>query len=213
MHKILIMLIIGIAGGTGSGKTTLVNRLLQKLDAKQVGLLSQDSYYNQTNDLSPEERTTINFDHPDSIDFDLLIQHLKELKAGKTIKQPVYSFVSHNRTNDFLNTAPKNVLIIEGILIFSNEQLRSLLDIKIFVQAEDDIRLLRRIKRDLSERGRTIDEVLTRYQTTLKPMHEKFIAPTKKFADLIVPTDTSNNNTVAEALVLALISQKNHILV
>lgn len=213
MHKILIMLIIGIAGGTGSGKTTLVNRLLQKLDANQVGLLSQDSYYNQTNDLSPEERTTINFDHPDSIDFDLLIQHLKELKAGKTIKQPVYSFVSHNRTNDFLNTAPKNVLIIEGILIFSNEQLRSLLDIKIFVQAEDDIRLLRRIKRDLSERGRTIDEVLTRYQTTLKPMHEKFIAPTKKFADLIVPTDTSNNNTVAEALVLALISQKNHILV
>lgn len=213
MHKILIMLIIGIAGGTGSGKTTLVNRLLQKLDAKQVGLLSQDSYYNQTNDLSPEERTTINFDHPDSIDFDLLIQHLKELKAGKTIKQPVYSFVSHNRTNEFLNTAPKNVLIIEGILIFSNEQLRSLLDIKIFVQAEDDIRLLRRIKRDLSERGRTIDEVLTRYQTTLKPMHEKFIAPTKKFADLIVPTDTSNNNTVAEALVLALISQKNHILV
>ena len=213
MHKILIMLIIGIAGGTGSGKTTLVNRLLQKLDAKQVGLLSQDSYYNQTNDLSPEERTTINFDHPDSIDFDLLIQHLKELKAGKTIKQPVYSFVSHNRTNDFLNTAPKNVLIIEGILIFSNEQLRSLLDIKIFVQAEDDIRLLRRIKRDLSERGRTIDEVLNRYQTTLKPMHEKFIAPTKKFADLIVPTDTSNNNTVAEALVLALISQKNHILV
>ena len=213
MHKILIMLIIGIAGGTGSGKTTLVNRLLQKLDAKQVGLLSQDSYYNQTNDLSPEERTTINFDHPDSIDFDLLIQHLKELKAGKTIKQPVYSFVSHNRTNDFLNTAPKNVLIIEGILIFSNEQLRSLLDIKIFVQAEDHIRLLRRIKRDLSERGRTIDEVLTRYQTTLKPMHEKFIAPTKKFADLIVPTDTSNNNTVAESLVLALISQKNHILV
>lgn len=213
MHKILIMLIIGIAGGTGSGKTTLVNRLLQKLDANQVGLLSQDSYYNQTNDLSPEERTTINFDHPDSIDFDLLIQHLKELKAGKTIKQPVYSFVSHNRTNDFLNTAPKNVLIIEGILIFSNEQLRSLLDIKIFVQAEDDIRLLRRIKRDLSERGRTIDEVLNRYQTTLKPMHEKFIAPTKKFADLIVPTDTSNNNTVAEALVLALISQKNHILV
>ena len=213
MHKILIMLIIGIAGGTGSGKTTLVNRLLQKLDANQVGLLSQDSYYNKTNDLSPEERTTINFDHPDSIDFDLLIQHLKELKAGKTIKQPVYSFVSHNRTNDFLNTAPKNVLIIEGILIFSNEQLRSLLDIKIFVQAEDDIRLLRRIKRDLSERGRTIDEVLTRYQTTLKPMHEKFIAPTKKFADLIVPTDTSNNNTVAEALVLALISQKNHILV
>lgn len=213
MHKILIMLIIGIAGGTGSGKTTLVNRLLQKLDANQVGLLSQDSYYNQTNDLSPEERTTINFDHPDSIDFDLLIQHLKELKAGKTIKQPVYSFVSHNRTNDFLNTAPKNVLIVEGILIFSNEQLRSLLDIKIFVQAEDDIRLLRRIKRDLSERGRTIDEVLNRYQTTLKPMHEKFIAPTKKFADLIVPTDTSNNNTVAEALVLALISQKNHILV
>lgn len=213
MHKILIMLIIGIAGGTGSGKTTLVNRLLQKLDANQVGLLSQDSYYNQTNNLSPEERTTINFDHPDSIDFDLLIQHLKELKMGNTIKQPVYSFVSHNRTNEFLNTAPKNVLIIEGILIFSNEELRSLLDIKIFVQAEDDIRLLRRIKRDLSERGRTIDEVLNRYQTTLKPMHEKFIAPTKKFADLIVPTDTSTNNTVAEALVLALISQKNHNLV
>lgn len=206
------MLIIGIAGGTGSGKTTLVNKLLQKIDSSQATLLSQDSYYKETNNLSIEERTLINFDHPDSIDFELLTQHLKDLKSGKTIKQPIYSFIHHNRTDDFLNTTPQKVLIVEGILIFSNKELRSLLDIKIFVDAEDDIRLVRRIKRDISERGRTIDEVLNRYQTTLKPMHKKFIATTKKFADLIIPTDANNNNDIARDFILALIKEKNYLL-
>ena len=165
------MLIIGIAGGTGSGKTTVVNQIIKQLPTDEVCVISQDSYYNQTDNLSYEERTKINFDHPRAIDFDLLVQHLKKLKLGKTIEQPVYSFVTHNRTTDTVLTHPRKVVIVEGILIFNNEALRDLFDIKIFVHADTDERLVRRVRRDITERGRDIDEVLNRYQDTLKPMH------------------------------------------
>lgn len=200
------MLIIGIAGGTGSGKTTVVNQILNELPQEEVGIISQDSYYKETTNLSYEERTKINFDHPRAIDFELLVQHLKELKKGNVIQQPVYSFVTHNRTDDTVLTHPRKVMIVEGILIFTNAELRDLCDIKVFVHADSDERLIRRIKRDISERGRDLNEVLNRYQTTLKPMHEQFIEPTKAFADIIIPND--KYNTVAVDIVRTVINQR-----
>ncbi|RXP56172.1 uridine kinase [Lutibacter sp. HS1-25] len=200
------MLIIGIAGGTGSGKTTVVNQILNELPLDEVCVLSQDSYYNETKNLSYEERTKINFDHPKAIDFNLLVSHLMDLKKGKTINQPVYSFVTHNRTVDTLITHPRKVVIVEGILIFNNPELRDLFDIKIFVHADTDERLIRRLKRDVEERGRDVNEVITRYQNTLKPMHQQFIEPTKNYADIIIPND--RHNTVAIDIVRTVISQK-----
>lgn len=200
------MLIIGIAGGTGSGKTTVVNKMLNELPNKEVGVISQDSYYKATDSLTYEERTKINFDHPNSIDFDLLVAQLKQLKSGATINQPVYSFVTHNRTKDILKTHPTKVLIVEGILIFNNPELRDLCDIKIFVHADADERLIRRLKRDIQERGRDLNEVLNRYQDTLKPMHNQFIEPTKNFADIIIPND--RYNTVAVDIVRTVINEK-----
>lgn len=200
------MLIIGIAGGTGSGKTTVVNQIIKQLPTDEVCVISQDSYYNQTDNLSYEERTKINFDHPRAIDFDLLVKHLKELKLGKTIEQPVYSFVTHNRTTDTILTHPRKVVIVEGILIFNNESLRDLFDIKIFVHADTDERLVRRVRRDITERGRDIDEVLNRYQDTLKPMHLQFIEPTKNFADIIIPNN--KRNTVAIDVVRTVINDR-----
>ncbi|MBO6880489.1 MULTISPECIES: uridine kinase [Winogradskyella] len=200
------MLIIGIAGGTGCGKTTVVNTLLNELPEGQVGVISQDSYYKDTSHLSYEERVKINFDHPRSIDFDLLAQHLKELKEGKSIDQPVYSFVKHNRTGDTISTKPRKVMIVEGILILTNPEIRELFDIKIFVHADSDERLIRRLKRDITERGRDIDEVLTRYQNTLKPMHQQFIEPMKEYADIIIPNN--KYNTVAVDIVRTIINER-----
>lgn len=200
------MLIIGIAGGTGSGKTTVVNQIINELPADEVCVLSQDSYYKATNDLSYEERTKINFDHPRAIDFDLIIQHLKQLKDNQIIDQPIYSFVTHNRTKDTITTHPRKVVIVEGILIFNSEALRNLFDIKIFVHADADERLIRRVRRDITERGRDIDEVLNRYQDTLKPMHQQFIEPTKNFADIIIPND--RYNTVAIDIVRTVINER-----
>jgi len=200
------MLIIGIAGGTGSGKTTVVHQIMNELPETEVGVLSQDSYYKENNNLSFEERALVNFDHPRAIDFNLLVQHLKELKDGNTIEQPVYSFVTHNRTDDTVITHPRKVIIVEGILILTNPELRDLFDVKIFVHADSDERLIRRLKRDIAERGRDIEEVLNRYQTTLKPMHEQFIEPTKAFADIIIPND--KYNTVAIDVVRAVINQR-----
>ncbi|MCF6280375.1 MAG: uridine kinase [Flavobacteriaceae bacterium] len=200
------MLIIGIAGGTGSGKTTVVNQILNQLPNDEVCVISQDSYYKATDDLSYDERTKINFDHPKSIDFDLLVQDLKSLKSGQVIEQPIYSFVTHNRTQDTIKTHPKKVIIVEGILIFNNPDLRDLCDIKIFVHADADERLIRRLKRDIQERGRDINEVLDRYQNTLKPMHNQFIEPTKNFADMIIPND--RYNTVAIDIVRTVILEK-----
>ncbi len=200
------MLIIGIAGGTGSGKTTVVNQILNELPLEEVGIISQDSYYKETTNLSYEERTKINFDHPRAIDFELLVQHLRELKKWNAIQQPVYSFVTHNRTEDTVLTHPRKVMIVEGILILTNAELRELCDIKVFVHADSDERLIRRIKRDIAERGRDLNEVLNRYQTTLKPMHEQFIEPTKAFADIIIPND--KYNTVAVDIVRTVINQR-----
>lgn len=200
------MLIIGIAGGTGSGKTTVVQQILNQLPEGEVCVISQDSYYKATDDLSYEQRTKINFDHPRAIDFELLVKHLGQLKNNEIIEQPIYSFVTHNRTKDTIKTHPTRVLIVEGILIFNNLALRDLCDIKIYVHADADERLIRRLKRDLQERGRDINEVLNRYQDTLKPMHNQFIEPTKNFADIIIPND--RHNTVAIDIVRTVINEK-----
>ena len=200
------MLIIGIAGGTGCGKTTVVNQILNELPEGEVGVISQDSYYQDTTHLSYEERVKINFDHPRSIDFDLLAEHLKELKNKKPINQPVYSFVQHNRTGDTVLTHPRKVMIVEGILILTNPELRNMFDIKIFVHADSDERLIRRLKRDTAERGRDLNEVLARYQTTLKPMHEQFIEPMKEYADIIIPNN--KYNTVAVDIVRTIINER-----
>jgi uridine kinase len=200
------MLIIGIAGGTGSGKTTVVQQIINELPETEVGVISQDSYYRENHNLSFEERALINFDHPRAIDFELLVNHLKALKKGETIEQPVYSFVTHNRTDDSIITHPRKVMIVEGILILANPELREMFDVKIFVHADSDERLIRRLKRDIAERGRDMEEVLIRYQTTLKPMHQQFIEPTKAYADIIIPND--KYNTVAIDVVRAVINQR-----
>jgi uridine kinase len=179
---------------------------MNELPETEVGIISQDSYYKQNIGMSYEERSNINFDHPRAIDFELLVCHLKDLKAGKTIDQPVYSFVTHNRTDDTISTHPRKVMIVEGILILTNPELREMFDVKVFVHADSDERLIRRLKRDIAERGRDMEEVLNRYQTTLKPMHQQFIEPTKAFADIIIPND--KYNTVAIDVVRAVINQR-----
>jgi len=200
------MLIIGIAGGTGCGKTTVVEQIIAQLPVDEVCVISQDSYYKDTSDLSYQERVKINFDHPNSIDFDLLLQHLKALRDGASFEQPVYSFVEHNRTGETITTHPKKVVIVEGILILTQPEIRAMFDVNVYVHADSDERLIRRLKRDISERGRNIDEVLTRYQTTLKPMHQEFIEPTKEFTDIIIPTN--KYNTVAVDLIRTIISER-----
>lgn len=200
------MLIIGIGGGTGSGKTTVVDQIVADLPEGQVTVISQDSYYKDLSHLPMEDRKKVNFDHPNAIDFDLLCQHLKELKEGRNILQPVYSFVEHNRTEETVLTSPTNVLVVEGILILTDQSIRNLFDIKVFVHADSDERLIRRLKRDIAERGRDLDEVLNRYQTTLKPMHQQFIEPTKEFADIIIPNN--RYNMVAVDIVRSIISER-----
>ncbi|MGV6829531.1 MAG: uridine kinase [Flavobacteriales bacterium] len=200
------MLIIGIAGGTGSGKTTVVQQIIDDLPENEVCVISQDSYYKDTSHLSFEERTKINFDHPQAIDFDLLVHHLLELKKGNTIEQPIYSFVEHNRINKTETTHPKKVIIVEGILILTHSDIRKLFDLKVYVHADSDERLIRRLKRDIAERGRDLNEVLKRYQTTLKPMHLQFIDPTKEYADIIIPNN--RYNTVAVDILRTIIHQK-----
>ena len=200
------MLTIGIAGGTGCGKTTVVSQIIAQLPIEEVGVISQDSYYKDLSHLNYEERSRINFDHPSAIDFDLLRKHLQQLKNGETIAQPVYSFKEHNRTGETVPTPPRKVMIIEGILILTHPEIRELFDIKIFVHADSDERLIRRLKRDMNERGRDLTEVLDRYQHTLKPMHEQFIEPTKEYADIIIPNN--RYNTVAIDIVRAIINEK-----
>ncbi|SIS80871.1 uridine kinase [Kaistella chaponensis] len=195
MCKQKYMLVIGIAGGTGSGKTTVVNKILQQLNVEGVNVLSQDNYYHDNQHLTLSEREVLNYDHPKSIDFDLLIKHVAALKNGVAIEQPIYSFVTHSRSGDFVSIEPKSVLIVEGILVLTNSELLKEYDLKVFVHADSDERLIRRIRRDTQERGRDLQEVLHRYQTTLKPMHQEFIEPSKNEADLIVPN--MKQNTVA----------------
>ncbi|TDI69264.1 MAG: uridine kinase [Bacteroidetes bacterium] len=200
------MLIIGIAGGTGSGKTTVVQQIIEELPPNEVCVISQDSYYKDTSELTYDERVRINFDHPKAIDFKLLVHHLKELRNGNTINQPVYSFVDHNRTSETIVIKPKKVIIVEGILILTQPEIRKMFDLKIFVHADSDERLIRRLKRDMSERGRDLNEVLIRYQTNLKPMHDEFIEPSKEFADIIIPNN--KYNTVAVEMIRNIIHQR-----
>lgn len=186
------MLIIGIAGGSGSGKTTVVKALTQELKERVV-VIPQDSYYKDSSHLPMEERQQVNFDHPDSIDFDLLIRHLKELRDGKSIEQPVYSYLTCSRSRTETITAdPAEVIIIEGILIFADARLRRQMDIKVFVDADDDDRLMRVMARDILERGKTVETVIERYCKTVKPMYLQFIEPSKRYADIIIPQGGHN---------------------
>ena len=199
------MLIVGIAGGTGSGKTTVVRKIVESLPKESVAVIPQDSYYKDSGNLPLEERQKINFDHPNSIEFELLIEHLQKLKTGTAINQPIYSYITCTRAKETILVEPKDVIIVEGILILSNPDLRKELDVKVFVDADADDRLMRVIKRDIVERGRNVDTVLKRYSETVKPMHEQFIEPTKKYADLIVPE--GGNNQVAIDILVSIIEK------
>ncbi len=187
------MLIIGIAGGTGSGKTTVVRKITERLPAGEVAILPQDSYYRDSSHLPLEDRLEINFDHPASIEFELLTKHLKELRKGHPIQQPIYSYLTCTRSEETVPVNPCKVIIVEGILILSNPELRKLMDLKIFVDADADDRLIRVINRDIVERGRSVNKVMERYECTVKPMHLQFIEPTKRFADIIVPQGGNNH--------------------
>ena len=186
------MLIIGIAGGTGSGKTTVVKKIIESLPPGEVVLLPQDSYYKDNSHVPVEKRQYINFDHPDAFDTDMMIEHLRLLKQGVAIECPTYDYTVHNRAEEVLRIEPKKVIVVEGILIFQSKRLCEEMDIKIFVDADADVRLCRRIRRDVKKRGRTIDSVIEQYLTTVKPMHEQFVEPSKKNANLIVPEGGKN---------------------
>jgi uridine kinase len=186
------MTIIGIAGGTGSGKTTVVRKIAQALPPHYVAVVPLDSYYNDTTHMTDEERRAINFDHPDAFDWKLLIKQINMLRNGEAIEQPTYSYILSNRLKETVHVEPKPVIIIEGIMTLINKKLRDMMDLKIFVDTDSDERLIRNIQRDVVERGRTVDMVLDRYLNVLKPMHEQFIEPTKKYADLIIPQGGEN---------------------
>lgn len=185
------ILVIGIAGGSGSGKTTLMKNLIDKF-GDVITVLSHDNYYKRHDELSYEERCQLNYDEPGAFDTSLMIYQLDQLRHGQPIDCPVYDFTVHNRSNDTIRIVPERVIIVEGILIFESEPLRQLMDIKIFVDADADVRLCRRIKRDVNKRGRSLESVLTQYQQTVKPMHEKYVEPTKKYADMVVPEGGKN---------------------
>ena len=190
------MYIIGIAGGTGSGKTTVVRKIMESIPLDKVALIPQDSYYNNTTHLTMEERRKINFDHPDAFDWALLTQQIHDLRQGKAIEQPTYSYLESNRQEETVHIEPCEVIIIEGIMALWNKQLRDLMDLKIFVDADPDERLIRVIQRDIVERGRTTQMVIDRYLDVLKPMHEEFIEPTKRYADLIIPQGGMNERAI-----------------
>ena len=185
------ILVIGIAGGSGSGKTTLMNNLIRQFGS-DVTVLSHDNYYKRHDELPYEQRCKLNYDEPDAFDTSLMVYQLDQLRHGMPIDCPVYDFTVHNRSNDTIRVVPAKVIIVEGILIFENEELRNLMDIKIFVDTDADTRLCRRILRDVNERGRTLESVLEQYQQTVKPMHEKFVEPSKKYANIVVPEGGQN---------------------
>ena len=185
------ILVIGIAGGTGSGKTTLMNNLIEKF-ANDVTILSHDNYYKRHDELTYEQRCQLNYDEPAALETDLMAVHLEHLRRGEAIDCPVYDFTIHNRSDETIRIVPRKVIIVEGILIFENRELRELMDIRVFVDTDADVRLCRRIKRDVNKRGRTLESVLTQYQETVKPMHEMYVEPSKKYADIIVPEGGKN---------------------
>lgn len=188
--------VIGVAGGTGSGKSTLVKQLQEAFCDDDVATLCHDYYYKAHSELSYEERTKLNYDHPAAFDTDMLVEHIRALKSNVPIEHPVYSFVEHNRTAERVLVRPSRVIIVDGILIFENEELRNLMDIKVFVDTDADIRLARRILRDVCERGRTMHSVIEQYTNTVKPMHEQFVEPSKRYADVIIPEGGFNSVAV-----------------
>ena len=188
--------VIGVAGGTGSGKSTLVKRLQEAFCNDDVATLCHDYYYKAHPELTYEERTKLNYDHPQAFDTDMLVEHIKALKNNTPINRPVYSFVEHNRTAESVPVKPSKVIIIDGILIFENKELRDLMDIKVFVDTDADLRLARRILRDVRERGRSMESVINQYTNTVKPMHEEFVEPSKKYADVIIPEGGFNSVAV-----------------
>lgn len=198
------ILVIGIAGGTGSGKTTLMRNIMTQFEGL-VTVLSHDNYYKRHDELTFEERSCLNYDEPDAIETSLMVEHLTMLRNGQGIDCPVYDFTRHNRSDETIHLEPKPVIIVEGILIFENEPLRNLMDIRLFVDTDADVRLCRRIKRDVSKRGRTLESVLTQYQTTVKPMHEKYVEPSKKYANLVIPE--GGKNVVALDMIMGRIRQ------
>ena len=186
------MTIIGIAGGTGSGKTTVVRKIVEALPPNYVAVVPQDSYYNDTTHMTDEERKAINFDHPDAFDWRLLIKQIGELKEGRAIEQPTYSYILSNRLPETVHVEPKPVIMVEGIMALVNRKLRDMMDLKIYVDCDSDVRLIRNIQRDIVERGRTVDMVVNRYLEVLKPMHEQFIEPSKRYANIIIPEGGHN---------------------
>jgi len=186
------MIIIGIAGGTGSGKTTVVKEITRQLNKEAIAIIPQDAYYKDSRHLPLEERQKMNFDHPDSVEFELLIKHLKQLKEGESIEQPIYSYLTCTRAEETISVTPKHIIIVEGILCLTNATLRKLMDIKVFVDCEADLRLSRVIQRDIIERGRGVDQTLDRYEKTVRPMHLQFIEPSKRYADIIIPQGGQN---------------------
>ena len=198
------ILVIGIAGGTGSGKTTLMNNIMERFSG-MVTVLSHDNYYKRHDELTFEERSGLNYDEPNAIETSLMVEHLKQLRNGQAIDCPVYDFTRHNRSDETVRLEPRPVIIVEGILIFENEPLRELMDIRLFVDTDADVRLCRRIKRDVTKRGRTLESVLTQYQATVKPMHEKYVEPSKKYANLVIPE--GGKNMVALDMILGRIQK------
>ena len=190
------MKIIGVAGGTGSGKTTVVKKIVEALPPHYVAVVPLDSYYNDTSDMTDAERKAINFDHPDAFDWELLNKHVRQLKAGEAVEQPTYSYILSNRLPETVHVEPKPVILIEGIMTLVNKELRDMMDIRIFVDTDSDERLIRNIQRDVVERGRTVDMVIDRYLKVLKPMHEQFIEPSKKYADIIIPLGGENKTGI-----------------
>jgi uridine kinase len=194
-------LVIGIAGGSGSGKTTLARLILERVGADRIAYLPHDAYYKDLSDLPPKQRAEVNFDHPDSLDSELLAQHIRMLKSGKAIELPVYDFKTDSRTGQFKHIEPQAIIMVEGILIFADKSLREMFDVKIFVDTDPDIRFIRRLERDLNERGRTTESVVRQYLTVVRPMHLEFVEPSKRYADVIIPE--GGMNTVAMDMVVA----------
>lgn len=195
--------VIGVAGGSGSGKTTVVRRIVDSLGPGQVTLLDHDRYYRDRNDLRLEERASLNFDHPDALETDLMVHHVRALKAGDAVEVPQYDFTRHARLSETTTFQPRRALIVEGILVFTDPALRDLMDIKVFVDTDSDTRFIRRLLRDVAERGRTMDSVIDQYQSTVKPMHLEFVEPSKRYADVIIPL--GGHNTVAVDLLLTML--------
>ena len=191
------VVVIGVAGGTGSGKSTLVKRLQEAFKSDDVATICHDFYYKAHPELTYEERTKLNYDHPDAFDTWLMVEHIKALKDGKAVECPTYSFVEHNRAEATLKVEPSKVVIVDGILIFENEELRNIMDIKVFVDTDADVRLARRILRDVRKRGRSMESVISQYTTTVKPMHEQFVEPSKRYADVIIPEGGFNSVAVS----------------